>query len=415
MFLFSPASVGAVKITDVYQAPKTLLDLSKLDGILSKKGYSSTTIKNVYQQLYEKNYVSYPRTEDKVITEEQFNELVANSSALAKLVDVDPGLLTHKAPRKNLVKSSATHGANRPGSKIPESLDEIRNAVKNNSDGDCAVAIYTLLVKTSLAILGEDYHYQKVNASIAEKPDFVTSFNQPVDYQYKLIYCPGELPERPNPVGKSAMPVVTEGANPKPARPSKEWLYKKLENYGTYGIGTAATRQKNVAELTNSRGSHYLMKSSQKGYLSLTEVGMAAALTAQGTYIADPEITEKLFAAMDLVGQFKMAPEKALKSVTNVVKHDKPIFAKNVDLLKGVVTTRNTSADKIEVLYQGKPVLIKPSWGGHKFTDTEKNRLSAGKTITFKYYKGEVTGQLGEDTFKGHKYVGFIADFNKKK
>jgi len=65
---------------------------------------------------------------------------------------------------------------------------------------------------------------------------------------------------------------------------------------------------------------------------------------------------------------------------------------------------------------KGKAVSFKKSWGGHTFTEDEIRILLAGKTITFdavskggKEYM--VSGQLKQQTYKGHKFWGFKADF----
>ena len=411
----SPVHVKKLKMVNKKSTPKTLLDLAKVDALLSKKGYSSNKIKNVYQQLYEAGYVSYPRTEDKVITSEQFNELVQNSKEIALLVGVNTQLLTHLEPRKELVKDSATHGANRPGSKVPASLDELGKALKNQSDLECAKDIYCLLGKTALAILGDDYLYRVVTASIEEYPAFVTQYNVPANFGWRQINNDGELPKAPKPLGTQAKAIVAEGANPKPAKPTKAWLFKRLASYGKYGIGTGATQQSTMAELTNAKSNAHLLND-KKGVLSLTDTGLMSAVIAQGTLIASPKATEQLFQGMDDVGNFKLAPDQLLSTINKVVAHDKPVLQKNVALVEQSVgkpqKKQYPKREKVDVTYQGKPAQINAKWGEHTWTADELKELSAGNTITFDYKKGQISGQLGEKEYKGHKFIAFIPDFD---
>ena len=58
-----------------HTAPPRLLDLAGLSSALSKK-FGANTVLRTYQKMYEKQIVSYPRTEDKYISPEQFKELL---------------------------------------------------------------------------------------------------------------------------------------------------------------------------------------------------------------------------------------------------------------------------------------------------------------------------------------------------
>ncbi len=62
--------------TKKHTAPGKLLDLAGLSGILARRGHKPADVLACYQKMYEDQVVSYPRTDDKQITPEQFNELL---------------------------------------------------------------------------------------------------------------------------------------------------------------------------------------------------------------------------------------------------------------------------------------------------------------------------------------------------
>lgn len=97
--------------------PYKLLDLQGFSAILAPKGYSSKEVLSTYQKLYDAEIVSYPRTEDKYITIDQFSVFEKNANQIAKLVGVNTNFLTHREPRKTHIRKGQAHGANRPGKK----------------------------------------------------------------------------------------------------------------------------------------------------------------------------------------------------------------------------------------------------------------------------------------------------------
>ena len=395
--------------------PHTFTDLTKLDGTLSHKGYSSSMIQNVYQVMYQKyKFLSYPRSDDKTVTPAQFDELVKNRNQIANLVGVDPNLLTHLTPRKELVKKSATHGANRPGSKVPRSLDEIREIFKTKKEQDCAVDIYTQVAVCALAILGENYEYYQVKAHLTKYPDFVCSYTQPANYNYRII-LQGQtsLPAKKPDPGTMARGFIYCGANPKPAWPTKKWLYGRLNSY-KYSIGTPATQQSTISSISDPKENSYLL-TANKEKLNLTQQGLMAALIAQDTYIASPQVTVQLFQLMQAVGEFKVKPEAVLATLDQVISHDLPVMVKNVDLIKQTIPLpkKKDPKDYVDFEYQGKTIHFKKIWGKHTFTNAELQALSQGESITFKYGRKSITGSLGPKKFRGKTYINFIPDFDK--
>ena len=409
----TPVTVDSKQLKS--QIPHTFTDLTKLDGTLSHKGYSSSMIQNVYQVMYQKyKFLSYPRSDDKTVTPAQFDELVKNRNQIANLVGVDPNLLTHLTPRKELVKKSATHGANRPGSKVTRSLDEIREIFKTKKEQDCAVDIYTQVAVCALAILGENYEYYQVKAHLTKYPDFVCSYTQPANYNYRII-LQGQtsLPAKKPDPGTMARGFIYCGANPKPAWPTKKWLYGRLNSY-KYSIGTPATQQSTISSISDPKENSYLL-TANKEKLNLTQQGLMAALIAQDTYIASPQVTVQLFQLMQAVGEFKVKPEAVLATLDQVISHDLPVMVKNVDLIKQTIPLpkKKDPKDYVDFEYQGKTIHFKKIWGKHTFTNAELQALSQGESITFKYGRKSITGSLGPKKFRGKTYINFIPDFDK--
>lgn len=179
---YHPSKVAVDSVTTKHTVPPKLLDLAGLSSILSTKGIKASEVLQTYQNLYEHQIVSYPRTEDKTITPEQFNEMLPLIHQIASIVGVDSSLLTHMQMRKTHVKNGGTHGANRPGTTVPSSLEALR------SYGSCASLIYEILAKNFLAMFAEDYIYEQEKGHLVDYPDFVGKTNIPKSMGFKQIF-----------------------------------------------------------------------------------------------------------------------------------------------------------------------------------------------------------------------------------
>ena len=310
-----------------HTAPGKLLDLAGLSAILAKQGFKPDSVLATYQKMYEDQVVSYPRTEDKEITPEQFEELFPLADSIAAVVGVDPSLLTHRTPRKTHVKEGGAHGANRPGINVPSSLGELS---KYGKEGP---AIYELLAKNYLAMLCDDYEYELVKGHVSDFPEYVGETKIPVKPGFKAVFdaeasstevTEYEEAENGSEFSESAVPYVHEGANKRPQKPTMKWLNKRLEKYN---VGTGATRTSTLAEITANE-ERALMKET-KGVLTLTQCGEVSYVLLNGCQIASPEVTEKLFEAMARVGKFEEDPEGVLATVTDMVIHDAKIMQEN--------------------------------------------------------------------------------------
>lgn len=386
-----------------HTAPPRLLDLAGLSSALSKK-FGANTVLRTYQKMYEKQIVSYPRTEDKYISPEQFKELLPDIDKIAILVGVDSSLLTHRQPRKTHVKAGGAHGANRPGTNVPSSMDSLQQF------GDGAEDIYRILALNTLAMFAEDYEYIQEKGHLEKYPNFQCVTNIPHKQGFKRIFCDQDEQDKTTGkvLGSNAVPFIHEGFPKPPVRPTMKWLMKQLEKCD---VGTGATRTSIYAEITQQSGkSDYPLLHDAKGKITMTEYGRLSYKLTEGTHIADIKMTEKMQQTMREVADNRLDLTEELHQMRNIVTDDIKTVKKNATRLN------ITIPDKQEVitgLWQGISVAIKPTWGGHKWTKEEINKLFAGEEVIIYGLqakdgkKYDVKGKLARQKYEGKEYVGF--------
>lgn len=392
------------------KAPPKLIDLATLSAKLSSKGYKAKEVLDTYQKMYEAQVVSYPRTEDKAITLEQFNQLLPLCDKIAGVIGVDPKLLVNKKPRSGFVKEGMAHGANRPGTNVPGSLSEL------STYGKCAADIYQILASSYLAMLCADYEYDAQDAYLEKYPEFKSHVNVPVLSGWKAVYQDDDKDDDENAAGfgKTAEPFVFEGFPPKPQAPTMKWLMNQLDKAD---VGTGATRTSTYAEVTNEKSKYPLMKDT-KGKISMTEYGTMNYKLLPGTHIGTLEITTHVFEDMKAIAAGTKDPEECLQEVAAFVEDDiKTMMANGQKMRKelGITMSGNgngEAAERFEGMWNGEEVHPKRVWSGHRFTDEECEKLLDGEEITIdavssagKPYRCK--GHLSKQEYNGREFVGF--------
>lgn len=399
--------------------PPRMLDLAGLSALLSAKGVKAADVLGIYQKMYEAQVVSYPRTEDRHVTKEQYAELVRNAPAIARAVGIDPSLLTHTAARSTHVKNSGAHGANRPGPVVPSSLAEVENKY-----GKTGAMIYELLARSALAVLAEDYEYEAQKGHVTDFPAYVGSCSVPKKPGWKAVLGGASMADddddanNASGLGTQAKPFVHEGVPPRPAAPTVKWLMKQLEKRD---VGTGATRTSTFAEVSSSK-SRYPLMSETRGKIDLTDIGQISYRLLPGTHIGDLAITERVFSDMKAVAKGEKQADDVLAEVARLVTDDIAVMTVNAQTMRKDLGM----GDYVEKEYfegtwdkTGAHVRFNRTWSGHRFTDQECMDLLAGKdieiTATSKKTGDDFTviGALGEGSFQGRTFVGFTPDFTK--
>jgi DNA topoisomerase-3 len=396
-----------------HTAPPKLLDLAALSSKLASSGYKPKHVMEVYQKMYESQVVSYPRTEDKVITPEQFNELLPLVDKIAAVVGTDSKLLTHRTPRSTHVKTGGAHGANRPGTNVPDSLNDLLKY------GDCAPDIYEILAKNYLAMLAEDYEYESQKGHVEKYPAFKGSAAVPKKPGWKLVFNPGtddDPDENAAGLGTNAEPYIHEGFPPKPPTPTMSWLMAQLEKRN---VGTGATRTSTFAEITNDSAKYPLLVNT-RGRISMTQYGEMSYRLLPGTNIGSLDVTERVWNEMHQIAEGKFNPDAGLHDMQRMVMEDIETMKKNSVSMKkelNIMAGSGSDVERYSGTWNGKQVSFKRVWGDHHFTDDECAKLINGEEISFpaKSKAGKdytATGKLAEQEYSGHKYVGFALNSN---
>lgn len=396
------------------QAPPKFLDLASLGGLLAPKGVPAKVVLSTYQKMYEAKVVSYPRTEDKCITIEQFNDLLPFVDKIADLLGVDKSLLTHRTPRKTHVKTGMAHGANRPGSVVPSSLGNL-----DGTYGPGAQLIYETLARNYLATLCEDYEYEQQKGHVKDYPKFVGSTNIPKKLGWKQVFGDTDDEDADDTsvgLGKLASPFVFAGANPKPTHPTMKWLMKQLEKHD---VGTGATRTSIYADVTNAK-SKYPLLVEKRGKITMAPNGETSYTLLPDTHIGSLDMTVKVMQQMKEIYNGKTNGDEYLHEIQQMILDDIAVMkrnGKNVQGGKGGTGGMADVKEKYEGTWNGKAVKFVRTWSGHRFTDDECEALCNGDVIEIeaiskagKQYT--VKGALKKKEFNGHPYVGFEPDFN---
>lgn len=413
--IFSESSVIIDGMVRKPKAPPKLMDLAALSAKLASKGYKAQEVLAAYQKMYEAQYVSYPRTEDKTITNEQFAELLPLASKIAQVVGVPVELLTQLTPRKTHVVDAGSHGANRPGPKVPVTLDEL------DQYGKAARDIYELLARSYLAMLAEDAVFDHQKGHLEKYPSYTAKVVIPVSSGYRQILddledAEDEQKKEPKRLGKTARPYMFTGFPPKPVYPTMKWLMKKLDRFD---VGTGATRTSIFAEITSTKHKYPLL-AEKKGRLSMTDYGRISHRLLEKTRIGDVMVTKALFDQLKQVGQGKLNPQLCYQAMTQFVMHDLEVMKVNsLEMLKDPEFMTNYS-DMATGLFQGKEISFRRMFSNHRFTDEEVKRLLNGETILIRNVKTkngprDLWGSLQEKLFNGVMRFGFEIEKNTVK
>lgn len=390
--------------------PPKMMNLSKVASRLAKKHYDKSVVEDLAEKMYQDDYLSYPRTEDKNITQGQLDEMLPIVDQICNVIGVDTSLIHKDNFRSYLIGKGGAHGANRPGLKVPESLDELREKY-----GDTGAALYDTLARSFLAgfcddkeserhIYGDDQTGQfRASATVVVKPGWSSVLSEPEkehdEEEHKLFTT-----------GQGLKPGVWEKKATRPSLATSDSLFNFLTKND---IGTGATQLDTLNDISNKKNKSRQLVQDNADKLRLTKLGLIEYLDMQNTGLASPKITKELEQYLNAIKDKRGSERAMLLYFDKLFLHDKACMIKNRKLLETLPKEKSKAHDKVKDVYAptGQEVSIGNAFGQgkyeHKFTDDELKALFNGQSISFKYKDAIVTGKLGD---RGKYGFGFKPD-----
>ncbi|MBD1372637.1 DNA topoisomerase 3 [Hazenella sp. IB182357] len=314
-------------------APPKLHSLSTLQTKMNRRfKLSPTQILNVVQGLYEKGYVSYPRTDSQYVGKAEANtfpELLARLSASFAIPDPPQKVLQNKRYVNDAKVTD--HHAILPTTQLP-----FLNKLNTNER-----QVYDEIARSFIAIHAPDYRYREtIIQTTVENVDFKSVGRVPIDFGWKKY-----LDEVKKEAKKDEMilPSVTKGEKvrahispkegmtqaPKPYTEGQ--LIQLMKTAGKHiedenieskaiGLGTEATRAGMIQTLKDR---DYITVS--KNTVMVTEKGKTLVQAIAGTPLAKPDLTAKWEAYLIEIGQGKRSHlpfiERSKALAAHLVKH----------------------------------------------------------------------------------------------
>ena len=371
------SAVREVKQTPGRTAPPKALSQTALAKVMSQHGIPTKKTLELAQKMYDDSVMSYPRTEDNFITPEQFQEMLPMVDDIIRLLGLSPEVFTHRTPRKTHVKEGGSHGALRPGSSLPDSLDAL-----DVTYGKGASAVYRTVAERFLMMFLEDTEWVRHDYETTDTP-------VPFKGSIRIVTKKGvtdpdedtdDVVTRLPDVNHKAKLYAHEVKSVKPKKPNEAWVLGQLIKHN---VGTAATQGSTVARLVGKDNNFPLVAGKKTtDALTLSPIGNVAYQVAKAISLGTPECTRSYEEKIKQVVKGETTQDAVFTEFTRVMDTDaKAIEHLSFDL-KGLGFT--PISKKVEGVWNGAKVKIPDSCKGYTFTQEELNTL-----------------------YKGHQYVGF--------
>lgn len=288
--------VRAVQSENKAVVAPNLYHLTSLQSEMSKKyHFDSTYTLELTQSLYQKGVTSYPRTDHKLITPNEFDYLIKHLEDYKSLLNISEEL-PNLTPRKKFVQDKQMeHYAIIP----TENITEVANLKGDEK------TVYFEILKRTILMFASDYRYQSTQVVLENNgQEFVAKGNVMTSEGWTKL-AEKENKDAVLPFYQQGSQVTTQ-ANLKedktkpPARFTESSLLDDV--LPKYNLGTPATR---AGIIKNIIDRDYITRDKKTGQLFPTDRGKVLVLFLDNLEVmyTNPETTGKWETALQLVGQ----------------------------------------------------------------------------------------------------------------
>lgn len=297
-------------------AAPELFDLAGIQSFANTSWkYTNDKTLEIVQSLYDKQLVTYPRTEETKISEEEFNLIVKDAPALERLLALNASLI-NTVPRKKYVGAYKAHSALMPTAQHPN-LAELSDEQRN---------IYRAIATRTLMMMVADYSYSHTEVKImAGELELKVTGNIPTDQGWKGLQKDDQEKEDVEATGKQ-LPDYREGETvylnfevdkgmtkaPRPYTPAS--LGGKNSQMQKLNLGTSATRA-GIIKTVVDRGYARLVKNIYEP----TDKGMLMYGLVKDSAIGSPELTAKWEDRLHSIETQEEQPQVFLRDIRTYV------------------------------------------------------------------------------------------------
>lgn len=400
------ATVRELKQVPGRTAPPKALSLTGLGKLLAQKGLRVDRTSDLAQAMYDDGVMSYPRTEDKFVTPEQFQEMLPMVDSIISLLGLSPEVFTHRTPRSTHVKTGGSHGALRPGPNMPAKLEDL-----DIKFGKGASLVYRTVAERFIMMFLEDtewvrHEYETVDTPIPFKGSLrIITKKGVVDPEEDTKDVATKLPD----VNHKANLYAHEVKSIRPQTPTVSWLLGQLEKHN---VGTSATQISTIKRLVGPDNNYPLIAGAKVASdpLSLSPIGTVSYKVAKEISLGTPECTRGYEDKVKKVIKGEVTQKQVYESFTEVIRDDIETIKRLKFDLKALGFP--AAIKRVDGIWNGVKVSIPESTSKYTFTPEELEQLFAGGSVTFTGRdfndKPMTTSvKLGYVTHKGKQYVGF--------
>lgn len=302
--------VSSVEVEEKQRAAPHLFNLSDIQGLAAKQwGFEPTKTENLIESLYLKKYLSYPRTDTRFITEEEFDYLKNYLKSYQEVINCSFEAVNLE-PRENYVNpekvAKTSHYALIPTENIP-------NLVTLKPDERL---IYEAVVRRTLLIFAADCRYSTTTVEVENQElTFKTTGRQMIDlgwvsFSQQKLKGDIELPDYRVGDQIETKVIIVEGMTKPPKRITESQLISDI--LPKYGLGTQATR---ATMLQTIRDRGYITKDKKTGQLFPINKAYLLIHYLYDNEFASPETTGGWELFLSQIGEGEINPREFVDAI----------------------------------------------------------------------------------------------------